>query len=77
MVTDYDIIVLTWLNMNVGDSELGLTNFTIYRFDRNENTSNCTRGGGTLIAVKNTYNSTLINISVISLEHLKTTNFYY
>jgi len=50
----YDVIILveTWLSGDVSDAELGLANYSLFRFDRNPNTSVHTRGGGVLIAVK-------------------------
>lgn len=48
--------MVTWLNANTSDTELGFTNFPIFRLDRNSNTSSYSRGGGTLIAAKIQYN---------------------
>lgn len=60
----------TWLKHNVNNSELGLSNYSIYRLDRNKNTSSHAKGGGTIIAIKNTISTTIINVPVLSLEHL-------
>jgi len=38
--------------------------------DRNKNTSSCFRGGGTLIAVNNSLNPSLLNVSILLLEQL-------
>lgn len=54
VVFNYVFIYLseTWLCESVGDNELGLINYIIYRCDRNLSTSNLQRGGGTLIVVR-------------------------
>lgn len=53
----YDIIVLTetWLNESILDSEIFCSEYSIYRCDRNIKNSNCTNGGGVLIAVRASY----------------------
>ena len=53
---DYDIIILseTWLTSYQSDRELSLYNYNIFRCDRSLLTSNLSRGGGVLIAIKST-----------------------
>ncbi|XP_055615629.1 uncharacterized protein LOC129761849 [Toxorhynchites rutilus septentrionalis] len=50
---DYDILVLTetWLRPDIVDSELS-SDYHIFRCDRSDSTSELSRGGGVLIAVK-------------------------
>ncbi|KAB0794120.1 hypothetical protein PPYR_13740 [Photinus pyralis] len=70
---DYDVIILTetWLHSGILNNELELNNkYFIHRCDRSSETSNLLRGGGVLIAVKNTMFSKIINISVKSIEQL-------
>ena len=61
---DYDVIALTetWLNESFRNTELA-QNYTIYRCDRNAQTSRFTRGGGVMIAVKNGLQSTAVCVS--------------
>lgn len=49
----YDIIVLTETNLNcdISTSELGLSNFNVFRSDRSSVTSSKSSGGGVLVAV--------------------------
>ena len=58
----YDILVFveTWLNSSISSSELGLTNFNIFRSDRSSSTSSFSRGGGVLIAIRNSLSCSLI-----------------
>lgn len=59
----YDVIVLTetWLYDEIGDSELKLFNYNIFRSDRNSLFAS--RGGGVLIAVRNDIQSEQISIT--------------
>ena len=59
----YDILVFveTWLNSSISSSELGLTNFNIFRSDRTSRTSCFSRGGGVLIAIRNSLFCSVIN----------------
>jgi hypothetical protein len=50
--------------------ELGFHEYNVYRFDRNSNTSSLSRGGGVLIAVRNTFLSQIIPISNNNIEAL-------
>lgn len=62
---EYDVIVLveTWLNAEFADAEFfDLKLFNVYRKDRNEVLTGCSRGGGVLVAVKCKYKSSLFNI---------------
>lgn len=57
---DHLILTETWLNADVLDSELGLFNYNAFRCDGNGLTNSCSRGGGVLICVRNTYVSEVI-----------------
>lgn len=67
-----DVLILTetWLCDGIVDAELGLRDYIIYRCDRNIHTSEYTRGGGVLIAVKSSFFSRLIDTSDSSVEQL-------
>lgn len=69
---NYDILVLieTWLSSDFLDSELQFTDFNIYRKDRSADTSDKTRGGGVLIAVRKYLSSQLIVPVSKSIEDL-------
>lgn len=56
--TDIAVLTETWLHPNILDAELfsGVNIFSIYRCDRSER-----KGGGVLIAIKNTLSSFLID----------------
>ncbi|XP_055632392.1 uncharacterized protein LOC129772887 [Toxorhynchites rutilus septentrionalis] len=60
---DYDIIVFTetWLKSDICNTEL-TSDYTVFRCDRNEATSNHSRGGGVLVAVKPTLHCTAVSI---------------
>lgn len=58
----------TWLHNNVNSSELGLSDYSVYRCDRSIVTSSLSRGGGVLIAVNNKYISCSLDVDVKSLE---------
>lgn len=68
----YEIIVLTetWLLSDILDSELGASNFQLFRLDRNQNTNTGSREGGVLIAVKSNFNATLIKTDVNCVEQI-------
>jgi len=59
---DYDFIGLseTWLSPNVNTSELGLSGYSTYRCDRNQITSNRSRGGGVLLSINNKFHSFIL-----------------
>lgn len=60
------IFTETWLSPDISDSELCLTNYRIYRSDRHNR-----RGGGVLLAVKNTINSSFVcKYTYKASEHL-------
>lgn len=67
-----DVLILTetWLCDGIVDAELGLRDYIIYRCDRNIHTSEHTRGGGVLIAVKNSFFSRPIDTSDSNVEQL-------
>jgi len=68
----YDVYILTetWLSDDISNSELGFEGYLIFRCDRNERTSNCTRGGGSLIDVKKELRPTLITTPYDTCEHV-------
>lgn len=69
---DFDVIILveTWLNDSLSDSELGFGNYNIFRLDRNPENSVFSRGGGVLIAVRNCLCSRALSIAVANIEQL-------
>ena len=69
---DYDIIIITetWLREYILNSELGLSNFVIYRWDRPPVLGRGQRGGGVLIAVHSRFESELCINSLYSIEQL-------
>lgn len=62
LIGDFDIIVLTetWLSDEILDTELGLSQYNIFRCDRTYHTSQRSYGGGVLIAVSKKLNSFLV-----------------
>ena len=70
--TLYDVVISveTWLNDGIHTEELGLSNYNVYRFDRNKNTSVYSRGGGVMIAVSKTLLSSVIVVSSSRVEQL-------
>lgn len=56
---EYDVIILTetWLHDAINSVQLFGHDYTVYRKDRNPDISGKSRGGGVLIAVKNSLNS--------------------
>lgn len=67
-----DVLILTetWLCAGISDTELGLRDYNIYRCDRSVHTSEHSRGGGVLIAVKNNFFSRSIGTTVVNVEQL-------
>ncbi|XP_055590580.1 uncharacterized protein LOC129742679 [Uranotaenia lowii] len=67
---EYDIVMITetWLKDDIANSELAL-NYSIYRNDRNSNTSQLNRGGGVLIAVRHGIEA--VSIAVPGCDHLE------
>jgi len=68
----YDVIILveTWLSGDISNAELGLAYYSLFRLDRNLNTSVHTRGGGVLIAVKSDFFCREIETSVDCVEQI-------
>jgi len=68
----YDIIILieTWLTPDISDNELGFASFQVIRLDSNHNNSTSIRGGGVLIAIKNTRSFQPISLTVSNVEQL-------
>lgn len=71
-VLEYDIYFFseTWLHESITNLELGFHNYTIYRCDRNSNTSNNRIGGGVLIAVRNNIPSKIIQTTNSFVESI-------
>ena len=67
----YDILIFveTWLNESISSSELGLSNFNIFRVDRSSRTSSFSRGG-VLVAVKSSLSSFRIHPIWDDLEQI-------
>lgn len=62
---EYDVIVLveTWLNPDFKDEEFfDLRTFQVFRKDRDFAKTNCSRGGGVIIAVKRNIQAVAINL---------------
>lgn len=72
LVDDFDILVLTetWLSEEIGDTELGLFKFNVFRCDRSIFSSSKSNGGGVLIALKKNLKYTVIPIIDNSFEIL-------
>lgn len=68
----YDAFILTetWLSSDISNAELGFEGYTVFRRDRNNSTSNCLRGGGVLIAVKNNLLPVTIEFSSNCIEQV-------
>jgi len=61
---DYDICITeTWLSDNIFDNEILPNGYSIYRNDRN------TRGGGVMLAIKNTIPSSVISPTTFCLVY--------
>jgi len=63
----------TWVSDSFVDNELGLINYAVFRCDRNSDTSNCYRGGGALIDIRNDVVGELLptiayNVSIYLLD---------
>jgi hypothetical protein len=68
----YDVIIIseTWLDSCITDVSLGLNNYSVYRHDRSVKTSDKSRGGGVLIAVKRTFKTKQLKIYQDNIEIL-------
>jgi hypothetical protein len=67
----FDLLYLseTWLNDSISNMELGLCDYNVFRDDR-DNMLN-SRGGGVLLAVKNKYDCSLINVDYVpGIQHI-------
>lgn len=60
----------SWLCDSFHDSELGLTNYIVYKCDKNSLTSTFSRGGDVRIAIRNDILSNLICSPATYAEHL-------
>jgi hypothetical protein len=69
---NYIFIVLseTWLHDNISNSELGLVNYNIFRYDRCISNSNCSRGGGVLIGIRKDLPACLVKVTQLNVEHI-------
>lgn len=66
----YDVVVFCETNLisEISDEELGLSNYNIYRRDRNEESSSKASGGGVLVGVNKELRSWVIPTSVTQIE---------
>lgn len=71
---DYFILVETWLNSDISDSELNMHDYNIFRMDRTINNSIHNICGGVLITVHKNFHSRLLPSYDINCEQLC---FYY
>lgn len=62
-----------WLSDSFFDDELGLSNFHVFRCDRNSYTSDFYRGSGALIAIRNDVVCELLPTTINNVEHLYVT----
>jgi hypothetical protein len=69
---NYLFIVLseTWLHENISNSELGLVNYNIFRYDRCTSNSNCSRGGSVLIGIQKYIPSYSIVVTQLNVENI-------
>lgn len=67
-----DIICVseTWLNASIADGEIIDRTYTLFRKDRDSDTSERKRGGGVFIAVKKSVSTELLEIEDNYLEHI-------
>ena len=68
LATRLDVLVFTetWLKPHTASSELGLQGFVVYRRDRNTVGEGATRASGVLVAVHENFNSSLVDVDLIS-----------
>lgn len=64
------VLTETWLTDNFSNSELGMYNYNIFRYDRCSSTSNCLRGGGVLIGVRKNINAYPVQVTQLDVEHI-------
>lgn len=67
---DYFILTETWLTTEISSSELGMSDYLIYRNDRNNINSIYSKGGGVLIAMHKRFNSHILSLPNLTLETL-------
>lgn len=69
---NYDVIVLTetWLNEGITNEELFPPNYMVYRRDREPNQTNKSRGGGVLIAVECSFESSICSVPDNEVEQI-------
>lgn len=71
-LADYDFLILTESNLcdKIGNGELALSRYDVYRCDRSIETSSRLSGGGVLIAIKRKYKSQEIVLNINSVEEI-------
>ena len=69
---EYDIVVLTetWLRSDINNAELS-SDYSLFRCDRSESTSNFSRGGGVVVAVKHGFQC--FEVSLVDVSQLEQT----
>lgn len=62
ILLQHDVFALieTWLSDDISSAEFFLSDFLVFRCDRNKNTNSKMRGGGVFIAVKNSLRPLII-----------------
>lgn len=70
--SDYSVVIVveTWLNSEIGDEELGLFGYDVFRLDRDCELTGKKRGGGILIAVKHKLLARRVDIPYSTVEQL-------
>lgn len=64
------VLIKTCLNAEISNGELNLSNYNIFRFDRNSSISSCSRGGGVLIGTRTNLPIHIISDTNESIEHI-------
>lgn len=72
MFHSYNVIILTetWLTPDILNTELGLLNFHVYRYDRFPLTSSHKQDGGVFIAVRASLKSSPVHVDINYVEQL-------
>ena len=68
----YDILAFseTWLNSQITNDELGLSNFDIFRVDRDTTGSEKKRGGGVIIITKKHLKARKLDVPLLDIEQV-------
>ncbi|XP_063917329.1 uncharacterized protein LOC135133030 [Zophobas morio] len=66
--TSYDLLALTetWLSPDISDNELFSNDYIVFRKDRSFETLKCTKGGGVVLAIKNKFKCSPIDLTHIT-----------